>query len=391
MGWYTRRMPFVAAGVCALMALAACSSSSATSNSSSGSAAATSATSSAAHAAAEAAALVAKDEAAPALSSPPPAFDASKAKGKTVAWISTDASIGATTLLYNDGFLPAAKKAGIKVKFFDGQGQANVYVSDIDQAITDKVNAIVLQSIPDSLVSAPMAAAEKAGIPVIESFVHTVGQHPGAGASAEVTFNVGLVGKEMADAAIAEGKGKVDGVIFNSSDVGIAAAQVQAIQAELARLCPKTCSAKVVNVPVANWASQLPSATTAAIADPNVNFLFPLYDHECLYIVPAVNSAHAQGRVHISTFNASPDGMGYLSKGNVVVADVGSPDPWAGWAMMDETLRVLAGTPPVADEGLPYRLFTPANLSSININGSEANWYGGSDYQTVYLKQWGLG
>jgi hypothetical protein len=45
----------------------------------------------------------------------------------------------------------------------------------------------------------------------------------------------------------------------------------------------------------------------------------------------------------------------------------------------------------VADEMLPERIFSAANIGSVDLSSSEDQWYGGTDFRAAYRALWGIG
>ena len=162
-------------------------------------------------------------------------------------------------------------------------------------------------------------------------------------------------------------------------------------KAEFKRLCPSTCKTKIDNLVVADWATKLPLLTQSAVADPNVNVLFPLFDGEVSYVVPAVHAANAQDRVKVVSFNATSGVMKYLAQRDVLVADVGDPLQWVGYQFADQALRLLLHVPTAnpLKESAPIRLFTPANFSSATLSKPEWQWYGTTDFRAKFRQLWG--
>jgi hypothetical protein len=94
----------------------------------------------------------------------------------------------------------------------------------------------------------------------------------------------------------------------------------------------------------------------------------------------------------MASFNATPVVMQTeVAKTSPLVADVGGPNQWYAVALADQVLRVLAGQPPVKSENVPLRLFTPANIKSINVKKNEATWYGKVNPIPRYHALWGIG
>jgi ribose transport system substrate-binding protein len=149
----------------------------------------------------------------------------------------------------------------------------------------------------------------------------------------------------------------------------------------------------VQNVLIPDWPTKLSTTTRSLItANPNLNYILPLYDGMTIYMDPAIEGIlSAKTRVKVASFNATPvvmqDGLGKTSP---LAADVGGPNQWYGVALADQTLRILAGQPAVANENVPLRLFTRGNIGTINLKQDESTWYGSVNPITVYHKLWGL-
>src|SRR2546426_11817136 len=148
-----------------------------------------------------------------------PAFNATKARGKKVWWISNLGSNSFTPLIYNP-FKEAMNAAGVQVTFFDGQGSAQEEIHGMLNAIAAKADLIVDQDYPVAQTQAGFDAAKKAGIPVLEWANNDEGAGPSPnGGVAEVTYCYSCSGKLMAHAAIVQSSGNVNAVFITSSDV----------------------------------------------------------------------------------------------------------------------------------------------------------------------------
>src|SRR5205823_3699350 len=100
-----------------------------------------------------------------------------------------------------------------------------------------------------------------------------------------------------------------------------------------------------------------------------------------IYMLPAIHAANAQKRVKLVSFNADKSAMTSMSHHDVIVADVGSPLKWFGYAVADETLRVITGHRAIANERVPLRVFDNSNLP--NLKKDESTWYG-ANFQAGY-------
>src|SRR5262249_55617021 len=119
----------------------------------------------------------------------------------------------------------------------------------------------------------------------------------------------------------------------------------------------------------------------------------PLYDGETQFTNPAVMQAGAASRVQVASFNATKGIVDQLAKsGNPLSVDIGSPLGWSGWAIADQSFRLLAGQKPLLDEKIPLRTFDRDNIGQIDLSQPESTWYGTkTNYEAEYSKLWGVG
>lgn len=336
--------------------------------------------------------LVAKWERPPTVFQPPgPAFDASRAKGKTV-WGVFILSIPFAQI-NKAGYEAGLKAAGVKLVAFDGKGQVQETSRGIEQGVGQRADLILAETLPAKLFSSDLAKAKSVGIPVL----WVENQDPGARSPDEPKAVLGgidqchrCVGRIMSDFTIADSGGKGKAVIVWSPDIpGIGVPQLKGIKEEFQRLAPNM-KVDVKGVPIARWDSGLPTLTQTLVRDPDVKYLLPFYDGMVLFMLPSVHAAGAQDRVKIVTFNASPSVLESLKKGDVVAANIGANPEQFGWAFADQTLRVLSGVKPLSDPKLPIRLFTKANINTIDLKAPQQTWYGNVDFKSGYKKLWGV-
>jgi ribose transport system substrate-binding protein len=105
---------------------------------------------------------------------------------------------------------------------------------------------------------------------------------------------------------------------------------------------------------------------------------------------PSVTRLNAQNRVKFVSYNATLPPMQQLKQGQLVAGDIGSPQHWLGWAIMDQTFRILTHRSPLADENIPNRLFDATNINSVNLSAPEGTWYGATNFRQKYRKLWGM-
>lgn len=340
---------------------------------------------------------VTSQSAVPSFTAPGPAFDASKARGKTIFNIPLNSTIPFNQII-DQASAVAAKAAGANFVEYSNQGQPSQWIQGINTAIGQKADLIILEGSPDPKLLGPqIAAAKAAGIPVVsthlydESYAATALQENSA-LSGIVPANHYKAGTLMADYAILNSGGHVDAYFVTSNEVQPSAGIAQAFVDELKKQCPSTCKGQVDNIPVTDWANKVPTAVQSAlIKDPNVNFVVPVYDGMTPFISTGIISSGAQNRVKIVAYNGTASVLQMVQQKNLVVADIGEPLEWLGWANIDQALRVLAGTPPLTSEKTPLRLFDSQNVNDAGNPANQTGGYGSSDaFTTGYKHLWGL-
>lgn len=381
--------------VCAV-ALAACGSSSSSSSSGGSSAGSSSSgtTSSGSPGIAQAKTLVAQEEKTPAFTGPTSKVDIAKAKGKTVYYVSLTEEIPA---LHEWGVVLAQqlKAAGVTTQKCDAKGSPDGITTCLQQALAAKPDMIVAQALDTKFIASYIARAKAAGIKFVTAQTGVPGIPTIPGDDAEVTFDYAQVGRVLADWFIADSGCAKGGpqVITSTSSRQPSAAEVSGIQSEVKKLCPSLSIPSVQNVLIPDWPTNLSTTTRSLItANPNLNYMLPLYDGMTIYMVPAINGIlAAKSRVKVASFNATPVVIqNELAKQSPLAADVGGPNQWYGVALADQVLRVLAGQKPVASENVPLRLFTRDNVGTIDPTKDESTWYGSVNPICEYHKLWGL-
>lgn len=370
--------------------LAACGSSSSSATTTTTGAASTASTSSAGLA--QAKQIVAKAMAAPAWGGPTASVNTSNLKGKTVWLVNLTEEIPA---LHEWAAVAQQelKRAGVNVQICDAKGSPQGITTCMQQAIAAKPNVLVAMALDTTFIKSYISQATSAGIKVITAQTGTPGSTHGTGAVAEVTFNYPEVGKLLgAWFASSSNCTGYPQIITSTSSRQPSAAEVAGIQSEIAAACPNNKPIPVVNSLIPDWSTTLaPTTRSILTANSKIDYLLPLYDGMTIYMNPAIEQLHLSRKIQVGSFNATPQVMqSELAVKSSLAADVGGPNQWYGFALADETFRVLAGAPVVTNENIPLRLFTRANIGSINLKANESTWYGTVNYTCNYEKLWGM-
>jgi ribose transport system substrate-binding protein len=363
--------------------LAACGSSSSSSSSSSTS---SSSSSSGSGSVAKAQALVTKAEAPIQFTAPKP-FDMAKNKGKTIWWIGFSLQVPFVVSI-GDGATEAAKAAGMTLKTFDGKGQADQFNQGMSEAISQHADGIVLQAIPTEVVSGEIAAAEAAGIPVVDTFNRGPNTKLPKGVGGQVTLDYAQSGRTMADfiAADSGGKATVGGLTWGIDT--IYKEMVPAFEEELGSVCSGCSVASFKSVSPTSPATEVQNLTTTMLQqNPKIDYLAPVSDNIAGAMVPAVE---AKGESNIKLVSADGDeaNLNNVEKSKVQIADVSDPPlNSVGWAQVDQLGRLMAGQPTSPEDAdLPTQLFTTKNIVP-----AAKRFPGYEGFQAKYETQvWGL-
>ncbi|MGH3781290.1 MAG: sugar ABC transporter substrate-binding protein [Pseudonocardiaceae bacterium] len=327
------------------------------------------------------------------LSSVPSITVGTGARGKRVAVITKD--INPFIQAIKDGIGAAAGKAGMTTLGSNPAGSAADVARQISQAITQHASAVITVGFTTAEIAAPLQQAHSAGIPVVQLFVTDPGAPPDSATSAGVFGYVSpcytCIGATMADIVIGDSGGRANTVLVNAPDVGVATLEAHGFTAEMRQHCP-SCATTVSDAPIAQWGTQIPSIATAAAADPQVNYVVPVFDTAAPLIVPALLAANATGRVKLVSSNGDQAQLQDMKNASTPrwVGDIGVNGAWIGWASMDEVFRALTNHPALADEKIGFRAFTPTNIGSLDLGRNPSTWYGDTDFAAHYLRLWGL-
>ena len=344
---------------------------------------------------AEAEAAVAKASAAPTFAPPAGvgAVDFAALKGKKVAIINLVKAVPILTQ-WEDEMTKALAGSGIELTSVDGKFDPNEWGRGIEQAVSAKANLIFLLGVPPTAVAPQIAAAKKAGIPVIASLQGYAGKSLAkvADLTADVGFDYRVPGVLMAQWFVADSKGKGNALIMSSDDNSSSPDVWGAMEAEIKRLCPD-CKTKREDSTVPQWGDGTLQQRTKALvaADPSITHILAVYDGMTLAIEPGLVEAGVADKIRVAGFNGTPAVMANVQKGTAVKMDVGNPNMWFSAGAVDAILSVLSGKKPIEDAGVPFRIFTKENLTGVDTSKEDPkNWYG-IDPLTAYRTLWGLG
>lgn len=325
----------------------------------------------------------------------PPSFDSTPARGKTVWWISDYK----TNILKQWAILgeKAAADGGLKWHLYDGGGSVPEQVRGFELAIAAKADAIVLGTgYPAAAFAAQVAKAKAAGIPVFSINSHPIGPDASPkvpGHVADISYNYPDAGKLLADWFVADSAGKGHVLLVDITGLPSAGWTLEGFRAEVKRLGvdakiseAATSLGPSVQTDLANVAS------TAVLRDPSIGYIIPPFDDFALFVQTGLAQSGARGaKVKTAGFNAVLTQVTNLKRGGTPLKiDLGGPNPWFSYAVIDDVLRVLSGQPAIHDYKIGYKIFDHENTQSIDTTKEvDTDWYG-VDYPAKFKAIWGV-
>ena len=317
---------------------------------------------------------------------PGDAIDISAFKGQTIAAITLDNSLPFVRAVL-DGMTEAGEAAGVKVTIYDAKGSTDTAAKQVDQALAAKSAAIVAFGINFNLLPTAIDSANAAGVPVVGALNVDVNAELEKGAAGEVSIDYFKSGKLVAAYAIANTEGAVHGAVQNLPSIETFTAMRKGVEAGFTEYCSAECTLKVDDLMQSNFKTAAETLTGSEISStPKLNWIFPAIDGIAQFTIPAVELSSRKDEIRVGSINAFEANLGYIVDGRVQAVDVGNSNTWLGWAMMDRTLRALAGEEPAMSE-VPVKLFDAENLAGVDLS-SESALYDDVDFQAQYRALW---
>jgi ribose transport system substrate-binding protein len=320
-------------------------------------------------------------------------FDAKKAAGKTIFSIQENSTNPFTNTVVA-GMKDVAGKVGMKVIDYPNQGQRTQWIQGIQQAISQKADVIVLSggTIGPVYFKEQAAAAARAGIPIVTVVDRDLTQDAQPGTAARVGQPYAEAARLDADWIIKQTKCDANVLILTSNEVIAGDIGSKAAQDEFDKYCGDGCKTKFVNVPLSDWSTKIGTTTQTEVAsNPDLNYVFPLYDPMAQFVVPAIQLGGGITRVKVATYNGTPGILHMIQTGDTVEMIVGENETHLGYAAMDQAMRLTTGVDPIADGdyGIPLRVFDDSNVDETGDPPGYGVGYG-DQWRAGFLKAWGL-
>ena len=315
----------------------------------------------------------------------------SSLKGRTVYYIPLDAHIPAFVIA-GQTMKAALTAAGLNFQECDGQATPSTIASCVSDAVGAGAAGIVLDAIPYGMAEVALNAATAKGVPVL-----IADQYPPTGTANTnmVAYVPGVVDQpsQIAWWLIASSQGKANAIIAEEADSPSSIAYVQNALPIFKQYCP-ACVIQVKEITATETAPQLQAAVSSDLqTDPGVQYYYTEFEDSLQPTLAGIQQSGKSSSVGVEVAAGTVDGLGLLKNGQDVKAVVVVDEPYEGWALTDEILRMMTKSGPVT-ETIPSRLFTAQNIGSIQVTTaaqSSGAWFGDSSYTSEFTQLWGAG
>jgi ribose transport system substrate-binding protein len=286
------------------------------------------------------------------------------------------------------GAAAAARVLGWKTQVLDGKGTAQGAASALDTALSKNPDVIMTAGIPETEIADKLKRAHQQGVKLVG-----ISSAYEAGAKAHYDAYVSL--HEIVNTilqinyAIADSNGHANAVYLWDPGYPVLTSALN-ISRKIFNQCKGCKILEVYNRPITTAADPVAMGKIA-------NSLAQKYGKKLQYIftpygfgvAPVIAALRAAGRsdVKVLSGNGEPQNLGMVNKG-WQAADFGTSAEWAGYAAVDQSIRLLAGARPLPDykEGVSVHVFTQKNAPKSGV----VNWRKYVNFAAQYKKLWGV-
>lgn len=308
-----------------------------------------------------------------------------------IGLMSCDAALlGCVTPL--DGVQAAAKVLGWSTKVYDGGGSAATENADILNMISSGDSAILYTSINPATIQQGLAAAKKAGIPVIASSSGSDTPNPVVETPkgqiwpiVDVSQNFVETGRIQADWVIANSNGKGNVLLLTDKEYTSGVSMVGEA-AEFEKRCPG-CTLSTFNFAGSTVGTPLATQLVGYLrSHSSVQYVMMPYDPAAAAVVPALAQA-GMTKIKICSNLGDAQNLAFIKAGDVQACDGAYDNVYAGWAMTDQLIRALDKLPEATPHGenVPQILLDKTDLPAGN-----GGWATPFNYRADYEKLWGV-
>jgi ribose transport system substrate-binding protein len=317
--------------------------------------------------------------------------------GKTVYYVPIVQQVPIFPVV-ESGLSQALAAVGARLRVCDGGASPATATACLNQAIADGAAAVVTDSIPFGFAQQGFLSLQKHHIPILLGDEPPVGA---AGAPAAGTDQLAFLETNQtratslsADWIISHSQGKADVLVIEVTDSPLTVQAItQGALVQFSTLCPD-CTVHTITTSTANLSS-LPSAVSSALLkDRNIGYVFSEFDTDVQAALGGVVQSGFASKVTGVSSMGILGSLQMLRSSNFLYEDTGSDGVLLGWQYADQVFRMILHQPVLQSEDIPQRVFTRANVSSLDLTAAgqlSGTWYGTAGFKAAFEKLWGEG
>lgn len=309
------------------------------------------------------------------------------AKGKKIVCINAD-SKNAVEAMWGESTAEAARAIGWDVTVLDGKGTVQGQVAALNQAISMKVDGIVISANAEPLQGSILEAKQQ-GIPVVGIHASNV---PGPDPDLNLLFNCTSdgteIGKALADYIIADSDGKGRAIILYDAQYAIARQKAEAMRDQLA-ICPTATLLDFVNTPLSDVPRNMPQLASSWVSKFGTPFyVMSIADYYYDFVTPTLRSGGID-LADVKLLGSDGTNAAYqrIRDGDYQIVTIPEPATMFGYMSVDALNRHFNGQEVVSFIPDVY-LVTSDNVDA---EGGDKNLFiPSNNFEEEYLKTWGI-
>ncbi len=277
------------------------------------------------------------------------------------------------------------------VTVLNGGGTASQQNSQMVAAVSSGAKVIINTAIDPNAVQVGLRAAKRAGVLVgsgsdgIETPNPVIAPAKGnLGYAFDVGPDYGALGKKAAEWIIGASGGKANIVVYSDKEFPSVLALQRGLLTGL-HTC-KSCTIAPLQYFVGTQVGTTLGAETVSYlrSHPSTTYLFSPYDPAASSQVPAIVGAGMRN-VKLVGVLGDAQNLQYIRAGEIQAADAVYDNEYMGYAIVDQTIRVLDHKPLAAPEGenLPFAVVDKANAPA-----KGQDWHASYAYTSRFLSLW---
>lgn len=285
----------------------------------------------------------------------------------------------------SEGVVKAAEAVGWRARLIDGKGTPKGYVDAFDQAISARVDGIVLVAMPVELLRAQIEAADAAGIPVVAALPSLAQPDPPEqfGLYDYVRADYELQGRTLADWVIQDAPDGAKAIRLESAEFPDLTHESQQFADALEQAGDDYEVVEVVSSPVTDIFGGPQGVQRLAAAlrkNPDARYVFILSESWSQIFLQA---KRLTGRDDVVGLGSDGDvSVPLVARGEELVM-IGPDSRTYGWYAVDAMIRALNGEPAVHYE-IRSQLVDGSNAGAVEGTGITATY----DYEAAWTQLW---